>query len=127
MWKRPDPGWICLNVDDIVSTESSNGAIRGLFRDHFGSWISGFQKTIGKCSPLQAELWAIFTGLNYSWDQVFTLLQIQTDCKEVVTMLNAVHAAKSTFPLVRATVKLRQKGWVTDIYGFFVTGIELRI
>ncbi|KAK8996373.1 hypothetical protein V6N11_076610 [Hibiscus sabdariffa] len=70
---------------------------------------------IGKSSPLQAELWALFIGLKYVWDLGFMTLQVQTDGKEVVTMLNAMHADRSTFPLVCVIVKLRQKRWMTDI------------
>ncbi|KAK8589339.1 hypothetical protein V6N13_088186 [Hibiscus sabdariffa] len=85
---------------------SSTGAIGGLYRDHSGSWIAGFQMTIGKCSPLQDELCALFIDLKYAWDLGFMTLQVQTDCKEVVTMLNAMHADISTFSLVYAIVKL---------------------
>ncbi|KAK9021456.1 hypothetical protein V6N11_011443 [Hibiscus sabdariffa] len=61
---------------------SNAGAVGGLFRDHSGAWIAGFQQAIGKCSPLHAELWALFIGFQYAWELGFTTLQIQTDCKE---------------------------------------------
>ncbi|KAK9043379.1 hypothetical protein V6N11_071724 [Hibiscus sabdariffa] len=85
-WRRPDPGWICLNVDGAVSMGLSAGAIGGLYRDHSGSWIVGFMT-----------------------------LQVQIDCKEVVTLFNALKVDRSTFPFVRAIVKLRRKCWMTDI------------
>ncbi|KAK9038032.1 hypothetical protein V6N11_022925 [Hibiscus sabdariffa] len=78
-WRRPDPGWTCLNVDGAVSMGSNAGAVGGLYRDHSGAWI------------------------------------VQTDCKEVVNMLHALDADRSTFSLVRAIAKLRQKCWMTDI------------
>ncbi|KAK8480884.1 hypothetical protein V6N11_061841 [Hibiscus sabdariffa] len=114
-WRRPDPGWICLNVDGAVSRGSNAGAVGGLFRDHSGAWIAGFQQAIGKCSPLHAELWALFIGFQYAWELGFTTLQIQTDCKEVVNMLHALDTDRSAFTLVRAIAKLRQKCWMTDI------------
>ncbi|KAL4311507.1 hypothetical protein GQ457_01G027580 [Hibiscus cannabinus] len=112
---QSNSGCICLNVDGAVSMVSNSGAIGGLLQDHYGSWISGFQKSIGKCSPFQVELWVIFTGLNYTWDQGFTILQIQSDSKDVIMMLNIVQTVGSVFPLVRAIAKLRQKRWVIDI------------
>ncbi|KAL4295600.1 hypothetical protein GQ457_12G010160 [Hibiscus cannabinus] len=114
-WRRSDPGWICLNVDGAVSKGTNAGAIGGLFRDHSGAWIAGFQQAIGKCSPLHAELWDLFIGLQYAWELGLTILQIQTDCKEVVNMIYALDADRSVFSLVRAIAKLRQKCWITDI------------
>ncbi|KAL4346409.1 hypothetical protein GQ457_17G000500 [Hibiscus cannabinus] len=46
-WKRPDLGWIYLNVDGVVSLENDSGAIGGLLGDHSSSWISSFQKSVG--------------------------------------------------------------------------------
>ncbi|KAK8512106.1 hypothetical protein V6N11_069006 [Hibiscus sabdariffa] len=84
-WKHPDPGWTCLNVDGAVSTVTGAGAIGGMLRDLAGSWIFGFQKGI------------------------------ETYCKEAVQMLNSLHADNNPFALLRAMVKLRQRGWVMDI------------
>ncbi|KAL4348653.1 hypothetical protein GQ457_17G006170 [Hibiscus cannabinus] len=110
-----NPGWICLSVDGVVSLENGSGTIGGLLRDHSGSWISGFQKSIGKCSVIQAELWTIYTGLIYAWDQGFSLLLVQSDSKDMVTMLNSVHATNSVFPLVRAIDRLCKRNWETKI------------
>ncbi|KAK8484558.1 hypothetical protein V6N11_028875 [Hibiscus sabdariffa] len=85
-WRQPNPCCICLNVDGAVSMVSNSGAIGGLLQDHSGSWISGF-----------------------------TILRVQSDSKDVITMLNVVQTARSAFLLVRAIAKLRQKRWVTDI------------
>ncbi|KAE8719485.1 hypothetical protein F3Y22_tig00109957pilonHSYRG00251 [Hibiscus syriacus] len=73
-WNAPDPSWICLNVDGLVSSATGFGSIGGVFRDHEGSWILGFNKSIGITSPLQAELWAIFIRLQLAWDNGFELL-----------------------------------------------------
>ncbi|KAL4282362.1 hypothetical protein GQ457_03G021730 [Hibiscus cannabinus] len=107
--------WICLNVDGAVSSVTRTGSIGGLLRDYVGSWISDFQKRIGNCTPLQAELWAIFIGLQYAWDQGVEILQVQSDFKEAVQMLNAPLAGTNSFSLVRAIVKLFQRGWRVDI------------
>ncbi|KAK8624768.1 hypothetical protein V6N13_089654 [Hibiscus sabdariffa] len=63
-WQEPEPGWICLNVDASATPNSSFGSIEGVFRNRTRSWILGFQKQIGVVSVLQAELWAIFIGLQ---------------------------------------------------------------
>ncbi|KAK8985639.1 hypothetical protein V6N11_068887 [Hibiscus sabdariffa] len=115
LWKRPEPGWTCLNVDGAVSSVNGTGSIGGLLRDHEGTWLYGFQKGIGMCNSLHVELWAIFTGLEFAWEHGIEILQVQSDCKEAVQMLNAIHAVSCPFPLVRAIAKLCQRGWVVDI------------
>ncbi|KAE8694589.1 hypothetical protein F3Y22_tig00110777pilonHSYRG00051 [Hibiscus syriacus] len=70
-WKAPNPGWISLNVDGAVSIHTGSGVVGGVFRDHEGAWVLGFNKTIGITQPLQAELWAIFIGIQIVWDHGF--------------------------------------------------------
>ncbi|GMI66329.1 hypothetical protein like AT5G42905 [Hibiscus trionum] len=114
-WRHPESGWTCLHVDGAVSTSTNNAAVGGLLRDCSRQWISGFQRAIEKCKPLQTELWAILVGLQFAWNQGVEILQIQSDCAEAVKMVNAMHVDSSPLPLVRAIAKLRRNGWVTDI------------
>ncbi|KAK9038615.1 hypothetical protein V6N11_023473 [Hibiscus sabdariffa] len=99
-WRQPDVGWTCLNVDGVVSPLTGAASIGGLFRNSSGLWLSDFQKVVGTCHPLQAELWAIFTGLEITWAQGFELLELQSDCVEAVTMINSLSAERSPLPLV---------------------------
>ncbi|KAK8561880.1 hypothetical protein V6N12_048936 [Hibiscus sabdariffa] len=115
-WRQPDAGWTCLKVDGAVSPLTGAASNGGLFRNSSGLWLSGFQKTVGTCHPLQAELWAIFTGLEIAWTQDFELLELQPDCVEVVTMINSLSAERSPLPLVRTIARLRQRGWITNIH-----------
>ncbi|KAK8496058.1 hypothetical protein V6N12_032789 [Hibiscus sabdariffa] len=54
--QRPEPGWICLNADGVVSSSTRIGSVGGIFRVDDGSWILGFNKTIGVLHPLQVKL-----------------------------------------------------------------------
>ncbi|KAF7822403.1 ribonuclease H [Senna tora] len=40
-------------------------AIGGVIRDHMGNWVKGFSGFVGQGTVLQAELWAIFSGLHF--------------------------------------------------------------
>ncbi|KAE8669528.1 hypothetical protein F3Y22_tig00112231pilonHSYRG00194 [Hibiscus syriacus] len=114
-WNTPEPGWICLNVDGVVSSTTKNGAIGGVFSDNEGSWILGFNKTLVILQPLHAELWAIYVGLQVAWDHGFELLIIQSDSMEAVNLLNKPDAHSSPLPLVRVIDKIRKQAWVTTI------------
>ncbi|KAK9026775.1 hypothetical protein V6N11_039609 [Hibiscus sabdariffa] len=114
-WLGPESGWVCFNVDAIVSASTSFGSVVGLLCDHTGSWLSGFQKAIGVLQPLQAELWALLIGLLFAWGPRIFFVQIHSDCVEVVKLIKADNASTSLISLVRAIVALRQKGWVTNI------------
>ncbi|KAE8728983.1 hypothetical protein F3Y22_tig00004035pilonHSYRG00077 [Hibiscus syriacus] len=114
-WKAPDLGWICMNVDGAIASTTSYGSVGGVFRDHEGSWILGFNKPIGIMKPLQAELWAILTDLQLAWDHGFELLQIQTDSLEAVHLLDKSDATSSSMSLVRSIDKLRRRAWVTNL------------
>ncbi|KAK9019344.1 hypothetical protein V6N11_053869 [Hibiscus sabdariffa] len=55
-WPRPRSGWICINVDGAVHLNTSMGSIGGLIRDSEGSWIMGFNRSLGLTSIFNAEL-----------------------------------------------------------------------
>ncbi|KAL4311250.1 hypothetical protein GQ457_01G038400 [Hibiscus cannabinus] len=115
-WQEPEPDWICLNVDAAVSPKSSSGSIGGVFRNHTGSWILGFQKQIGIVSILQAELWAIFIGLQIAWEQNFLFVTVQSDSMEAVNLLKKSQTSPSSLPLVRAIENLRKRSWELSIH-----------
>ncbi|KAK8478309.1 hypothetical protein V6N11_014342 [Hibiscus sabdariffa] len=63
-WKLTELGWVCLTTDGAVSLRTSIGSVGGVFRADDGSWITGFNKTIGIVCPLQTELWEFFLALT---------------------------------------------------------------
>ncbi|KAE8734896.1 hypothetical protein F3Y22_tig00000656pilonHSYRG00010 [Hibiscus syriacus] len=89
---RPKPIWLCLNVDAAISSTTGIGSVGGL--DHIGVWIHGFQKPIGIISTIQAELWAILIGLQCAQKEGFEMVQIQSDCAEVVDIVNNLNAIR---------------------------------
>nr|KJB18972.1 hypothetical protein B456_003G078100 [Gossypium raimondii] len=58
--------------------------LQGAMCDTKGNWILGFNKFLGVCSVLEAELWGIFEGLSLLLKQGFDRVLICTDCLEAV-------------------------------------------
>ncbi|KAK8520480.1 hypothetical protein V6N12_004417 [Hibiscus sabdariffa] len=114
-WERLDEGWVCLNTDGAVSSSTGYGSVGGIFRTHDGSWLLGFNKSVGVIQSFQSKLWAIFYGLQIARDNGFVHLLIQTDCLEAVTRLNAPSAGSDVNALVRAIVRLRSAGETTIV------------
>ncbi|KAK9012380.1 hypothetical protein V6N11_040435 [Hibiscus sabdariffa] len=73
IWPWPPLGWICLNVDGAVSTNSSMGST--------------------------AELLTIYVGLKVAWGNGFEYVQVQSDCLEAVKLLQDLNLVCSTLSL----------------------------
>ncbi|KAH1067419.1 hypothetical protein J1N35_032406 [Gossypium stocksii] len=69
IWKAPSIGWYKINVDGAVITTIGVASAGGLVRDSNGNWICGFNRLIGICSPLQAELWGVLDVLRVAWQK----------------------------------------------------------
>ncbi|KAK8556925.1 hypothetical protein V6N12_003314 [Hibiscus sabdariffa] len=113
-WQRPSTGWVCLSTDGAVSIATGMGSVGGIFRSDDGSWILGFNKTIGILRPLQAELWEILLGLQLAWENGFERLLIQSDNREAIKRLNASTASSDPCSLVRSIAALRSRRWATE-------------
>ncbi|KAK9000224.1 hypothetical protein V6N11_080727 [Hibiscus sabdariffa] len=115
IWKPPEQGWICLNVDGVVSLQSGVGAIGGLARNSLGEWLVGFSKTLGHSDALRAELWAIYDRLKLVWDCGFRRLLVQSDCRQAIDLICSAEANSSALSLVRAITRLRRMDWEVAI------------
>ncbi|KAE8711854.1 Detected protein of confused Function [Hibiscus syriacus] len=140
-WKQPQQGWYTVNVDALVSPSTNHTTIGGVIPDCEGRWLTDFQKLISITNTLQAELWAIFIGLQTAWIGGFEFLQLHSDSFEAVGLVDSTRILKngsqqrfrlrySGFAAVRITRddrnsvrdghnhtihQLRQQSWITDI------------
>ena len=55
-WSKPEFGWVWLNKDGSSIGNPGLAGGGGLIRDHNGTWIKGFTKSIGQASSVDAEL-----------------------------------------------------------------------
>lgn len=44
------------NIDGASKGTNSRSAAGGVLRDHHRAWLTGFQRSVGCCSALNAEL-----------------------------------------------------------------------
>ncbi|KAE8693093.1 hypothetical protein F3Y22_tig00110819pilonHSYRG00319 [Hibiscus syriacus] len=100
MWQPPPESWVCLNTDASINPSTGFNSVGGAIRSHAGTWLIGFHKSIGITTPLQAELWGIFIGLQVAWEQGYERLQVQSDNSQAIQLLND-NAGQNSFPLVR--------------------------
>ena len=54
----------------------------------YGDLGRGFARNICYCSSITAELWAIFVGLQLTWEKGFRRVILETDSKIVVGIIN---------------------------------------
>ncbi|KAE8733009.1 hypothetical protein F3Y22_tig00001644pilonHSYRG00268 [Hibiscus syriacus] len=60
----PEQNWLKVNTDNSVNLSTMEASCGGVGRDYNGEWIFGLSESIGRCSILQAVLWAVLNGLN---------------------------------------------------------------
>ncbi|KAK8581491.1 hypothetical protein V6N12_071712 [Hibiscus sabdariffa] len=114
-WKKPAPGWLCLNTDASISTPDGVRTIGGALRDSFGAWIRDYCKCIGKASTIQAELWSIYVELQVTWSFGTVRLVIQSDSSQAIIKLVLDPSAMChSMQLVRAIAAWRLKHWSLD-------------
>ncbi|KAK9038872.1 hypothetical protein V6N11_023715 [Hibiscus sabdariffa] len=114
-WKKPESGWLCLNVDGAVSLTIGKATIGGLLRDSAGNFLFGFSKFIGCANSLHAELWSLHVGLQLAWDYGIKFLQVQTDCKQVIQLLHGSHVESCPISLVHSIRQLWKRAWFIDL------------
>ncbi|KAK8579321.1 hypothetical protein V6N12_069647 [Hibiscus sabdariffa] len=110
-WCLPIPGWVKGNVDASVHTSTGQAAIGGLLRDDCGDWVVGFTRPVGRCSVLVAELWALHDMLHCAWDRGFHKVLIESDCLEVIRILQQTSPSLSSTGLVASILRLTEYDW----------------
>ncbi|KAE8684466.1 hypothetical protein F3Y22_tig00111129pilonHSYRG00074 [Hibiscus syriacus] len=78
-WSRPQEGWIKVNTDVAVNIVDDHAAIGCLFRSNQGDRIFASSRSLGKCSVLNAELWAICDALRHAWRLGYKLIELESD------------------------------------------------
>ncbi|KAF7811744.1 ribonuclease H [Senna tora] len=92
-WIPPDIGWVKVNVDGASSKIGDHRASYGVvIRYDRGNYIVGFMRNLGADSPLQAELWGVYSGLLTAWHHGYQRIIIDMDS------LVACEMIKNMFP-----------------------------
>ncbi|KAA3460126.1 reverse transcriptase [Gossypium australe] len=102
--------WVFLYSDGAVERDSENGAAGGVVRDRDGNWVVGYTHYLGKCSPLEAELWSILDGVFILINRGYKKIKIRSDNLEVVRILSTKDMADSGSTLIRRIKRLLLSG-----------------
>ncbi|KAK4255866.1 hypothetical protein QN277_008804 [Acacia crassicarpa] len=95
-WKTPCAGWLKLNVDGAAKGEDRLAGCGGLIRDDSGKWISGFARKLGRCSAIQAELWAVISGLELASGLQIQNIIVESDSSAVVELMHKLIVGEDT-------------------------------
>uniref|UniRef100_A0A1S3Y7J9 RNase H type-1 domain-containing protein n=1 Tax=Nicotiana tabacum TaxID=4097 RepID=A0A1S3Y7J9_TOBAC len=77
-WHKPPPHSYKLNIDGAFNDKEKVGGLGGLFRDHNGHWLLGYQHRCPARS-LHVELQALKEGFKIALMKGFTPLIVETD------------------------------------------------
>ncbi|KAE8705300.1 hypothetical protein F3Y22_tig00110429pilonHSYRG00606 [Hibiscus syriacus] len=103
----PEPApseWINANTDGAVASSGST-SFGGVFRDHHGSFISGFAKNLGSTSITAAGLWGVLHGLQLAWSYGFEKLHVQIDSADAYQLIEMA-SPNSPYPMIRSMAEL---------------------
>ncbi|KAA3479931.1 reverse transcriptase [Gossypium australe] len=75
---------IFLNTDGVVHPVSGLSTAGSVIRNSKGEWILGYNRSLGECSVVTAELWGLLDGLHILQKQGYDELIIQSDNLENV-------------------------------------------
>ncbi|CAN1146438.1 Putative ribonuclease H protein At1g65750, partial [Linum perenne] len=119
-WRPADEGWCSLNSDGSLYSSNNRAAAGGLIRDHEGRLLAAFAANLGSCSIMRAELRGIVDGMRLAWDKGVRKLNIQTDSRAAVAILqNESETTHRHASLVAQFVSLKNRDWEVSINHIF--------
>lgn len=86
-WCEPSVNWFKLNIDGTRSSITEKIGAGGVFRDHLGSWVDGFQVNIGTGEILDAEAQGLFFGLKLMTKHSIAHLEIESESAILVHLM----------------------------------------
>lgn len=100
-WIPPEAPFFKINTDGAFRSNSGIYTAGGLIRNHNGSWVKGFVRSIGQSSIFQAELWGILEGLHLALNMGIDNVIIEADSLAAVNSLkNPVHESHPSWALI---------------------------
>ncbi|KAK9036244.1 hypothetical protein V6N11_078252 [Hibiscus sabdariffa] len=111
IWIPPEEGWLKLNTDGARSLVDGSASYGGVLRDHNGKWIHGFNKFIGRCSVVEAELWGISTEMDLAWGLGCRQLIIESDSSEALRMVQQYTFGGDPYVIISYIRQICNKDW----------------
>jgi hypothetical protein len=86
-WKPPSGAAVKLNVDGSSLGNPGRSGFGGLIRDTNGNWLLGFSGSCGITTNINAELQAIFYGLEKAWSHGYRHVECESDCQSALKLI----------------------------------------
>lgn len=85
----------------------------GIISDESGNWIPGFTLNLGKRrSFMSSDLWGIFEGLMFAWEEGIRKVLVQSDSRMAVESLKrAPDAFDPNRELINCCINLIKRKW----------------
>ncbi|KAK8649108.1 hypothetical protein V6N13_129844 [Hibiscus sabdariffa] len=110
-WVSPPMDWVKLNVDGARDHGTGFAACGGLIRDPDGRWVRGFARSVGICSPIESELWAVHEGLVQAWVLGLKRVVVEVDSASVLRLLSQHSCRESSMTIVQHIFSLLSRDW----------------
>ena len=112
-WEAPPAGWAALNIDGSFSAKDGTAGAGMVLRDEHGDIIFSSCRELRQCaSPLESELAACSEGISLATQWSELPFVIQTDCAEVVKLIEGGIGDRSEHMMLirEITSRLREHG-----------------
>ncbi|KAK8589697.1 hypothetical protein V6N12_024088 [Hibiscus sabdariffa] len=83
----------------------------GLIREHGGTWVMVFARSVGVCSPIEAELWAVHEGLVQAWVMGLKHVVVEVDSKLMLRLLSLNSRMVSLMTILHHIFALLSRNW----------------
>ncbi|XP_004301407.1 PREDICTED: putative ribonuclease H protein At1g65750-like [Fragaria vesca subsp. vesca] len=94
-WKKPPVGSIKINFDAAWTSDTNLAGLRVVVRNPHGSLINGSSQCCCASSAIEAEAQAAVTALSLAKKYSHLPTQIESDCQELVNIINGVDLGKN--------------------------------
>ncbi|KAK8580071.1 hypothetical protein V6N12_070357 [Hibiscus sabdariffa] len=110
-WLRRFLGWVKGNTDGVVDLHSDFASCGGVLRYSNGDWCMGFSRSLGRCSVLMAEIWAVHDMLKHAWSLGYRQVEVETDNSKVYAIVSGKSMALHGNSVVQAVQSLFALDW----------------
>nr|GLL31242.1 uncharacterized protein LOC109164833 [Ipomoea trifida] len=118
-WRKPQPGWVKLNVDAAIDVNGGRMGFRWILRDDIGEFKAGrCTPWQGTYTPKEAEAVAIREALSWLKSNHLDYIMLETDALTVAQSLNST-LGTSSFDLIVLDIKDRLS-WFSHVSISFV-------
>ncbi|KAE8662430.1 hypothetical protein F3Y22_tig00113337pilonHSYRG00049 [Hibiscus syriacus] len=107
--------WVKANVDGAMGGSNTVAAVGGVIRDSQGDWIIDFSRSLGICSALHAELWALHDTLILAWNMKYRRVKVEIECKLAANILNRQIREMDENVVVALVHEILDREWETRV------------